>query len=1096
MSDREPEGLLEKAGEELGEAGLAAPMVVRDRRGRWHRAWKITQWGLLVLLGLAVVGAVVLWTQRKPIANNYLAKELAKRGVQATYHLDKVGLRTQQVSNLVLGDPAHPDLTARFAQVQLQVGIDGSFRVYRVVARGVRLNGRLVGNRVSWGQIDKLLPPPSAKPFALPNLAVDIADTSVRLATPYGLLGIGVAGSGNLSGGFKGRLAASAPSLRPGRCSLEGLRANLAASVTARHPHLTGPLSATAFNCPTSHLALTAPRMEIDSDFSEAFGSFDGSGRLSFASLVAGANGLAHVTSKLTFKGTPNLIEGQIELGAQRARLAQILANRTRLAGHYRVGAKHGILDLVADYGAAGVALEPGLTRGLTDPLDAAAKTPLGPITSAIARAIRAGANNFNVSGKLVAVNRPGAGLVRIGTANATAATGASVQVGSGDGISYYWPSGRLRIDGDIATSGGGLPQARVTLHQPRGGGAKSGTAEIAPYAAGGSRLALAPVRFAAAPDGSTRVSTIALLDGPFQGGRVRGLRLPIDGQFGGRTGLMIGRGCIDASFAALQFGSLRLGATRLPVCPTAGAILAQAPGGPLQIRAITRNLALAGMLGRAPFRLNAGSVRSTGDRAFEAAALALRLGKTSNPVAIDAARVVGSFGGPGVGGTFTGGKAIIGAVPLLLTEAAGKWSVRHGDIVADGNLTVSHRDNPPLFYPLRGEGVHFVLANDMINATGRLVYPGTGDKVSDVTIQHRLSSGRGDAVLDVPGLKFRPGFQPDQLTSLSEGIIALVNGTVRGQGRIAWGEGDKVTSTGTFEVANMDLAAPFGPVTGLNTTIHFTDLLGLETLPGQTATVGTINPGILVENGQVRYSLLPGRLVKVERGEWPFMGGKLILQETILNFDKPTAKRLTFEVQGLDAHTFIESMGFKEIDAQGMFDGVLPMVFDESGGRIVGGRLDSRPGGGVLQYNGVINRANIGLMAKVAFDALKDLRFKSMIIRLDGYLDGEFATRLTIEGVGLGQTNTAKLIRRVTRKLPLMFNVTIKGPFRALIGTAKSFRDPRLVIDDALPRPLDEVPGIVTEVRNTEENQQQTQSPVDQQIKITPPTLAPPARQ
>ena len=32
-----------------------------------------------------------------------------------------------------------------------------------------------------------------------------------------------------------------------------------------------------------------------------------------------------------------------------------------------------------------------------------------------------------------------------------------------------------------------------------------------------------------------------------------------------------------------------------------------------------------------------------------------------------------------------------------------------------------------------------------------------------------------------------------------------------------------------------MDLAAPFGPVTGMNGTIHFTDLLGLETAPGQT---------------------------------------------------------------------------------------------------------------------------------------------------------------------------------------------------------------------------------------------------------------------
>jgi hypothetical protein len=218
-------------------------------------------------------------------------------------------------------------------------------------------------------------------------------------------------------------------------------------------------------------------------------------------------------------------------------------------------------------------------------------------------------------------------------------------------------------------------------------------------------------------------------------------------------------------------------------------------------------------------------------------------------------------------------------------------------------------------------------------------------------------------------------------------------------------------------------------------------------------------------------------------------MGGRLILHETVLNFGRPTAKRLTFEVVGLDAHTFVQTLGFKELDASGTFDGVLPMIFDESGGRIVGGRLDSRPGGGELAYNGVVNKADLGTMGNIAFNALKDLRFKSMIIRLDGDLAGEFTSRLAIEGLGIGQsTSTQRIIRNLLAKIPLKLNVTISGPFRALIATAKSVSDPRQVIKDVLPRPLEDVPGITTEVRRVEENKQQTQTPVNEQVNTAPP--------
>ena len=155
------------------------------------------------------------------------------------------------------------------------------------------------------------------------------------------------------------------------------------------------------------------------------------------------------------------------------------------------------------------------------------------------------------------------------------------------------------------------------------------------------------------------------------------------------------------------------------------------------------------------------------------------------------------------------------------------------------------------------------------------------------VDIDHRLATGTG---LPTSGSRvaFGPGFQPDDLTRLSEGVVALVEGTVTGTGRIDWAVGGKVSSTGDFSTSGLNLAAPFGPVEGLSGTMHFTDLLGLTTAPGQTLAIRSINPGILVQNGQIRYQLLPGQLIKIERGEWPFMGGRLVLQETILTSAGP----------------------------------------------------------------------------------------------------------------------------------------------------------------------------------------------------------------
>ncbi len=1054
------------------------------RRRSWTRVATFVGFGLMIVLLIVIA---IAWTQRRSIATSFLKREFERRGVQSSYHLDRVGLRTQQVSHLVIGDPNRPDITARFAQIQMRLKLDGSFEVYRIVARGVRLRGRLVNGKVSWGQIDKLMPPPSKKPFALPEFVLDIADSTISLATPFGPVGVAVQGNGKLSGGFKGRLAIASPRMVPGRCAATNLRANVAVEVIARRPRIEGPLNLDRFACPASHFDVVLPRFDTKTSFNEAFTSLDGGGRMAIATLTAGANGLAAFAGDLTYRGSLERVEGSVTLAAQKSRIATIYADRTRLNGAYHLGLRAGTFALIGKFGATSTALDPSMIAGVTQPLAAAAKTPIGPIAGRIGEAIDRTAHNFNVDGTIRVVNFPGGGAVRIDRADIQGPDGARAQVSRGTGVTYYWPASALRIDGDIQMSGGGLPNGQVSLRQPRPGAPMSGVARLAPYAVGATRLALAPIRFGPGPAGSTALSTLAQLDGPFPDGNARALRIPITGRIGQGGSFAFGTSCAVVSFDRLQYTSLQLGPTRLPICPIGAAIISKRSNGPLLASARFSGPVLSGRLGKSPLYFAANGGQIVGKQ-FALNSPDVRLGRSDSPIVFNAARISGSFVPAGAQGDFAGAKSTIGNVPLLLSDGTGTWSTHEGKFIADSRLTVSDRDPDPKFYPLKSNDVRFSLAGDTITATGALRHPANGALVTEVNIEHRLSSGAGHATLDVPGLTFGPNFQPNEITRLTEDVIALVSGTITGQGRIDWSASGKVTSTGDFSTTNLDLAAPFGPAEGLSGTIHFNDLLGLTTPPGQTLIARSINPGILVENGVIHYQLLPNQLVKIERGDWPFMGGRLILHETVLNFNRPTAKRLTFEVVGLDAKTFVDTLGFKEISATGAFDGVLPMIFDESGGRIVGGRLDSRDPGGALSYVGVVNRSNLGMMGNLAFDALKDLRFRSMIIRLDGDLAGEFATRLTIEQLGLaGRGGVSKLIQGAFKKVPFRFNISIRGPFRSLIQTAKSYRDPRQQIDTVLSRPLEDVPGIVTEVRRVEGVQQQSQTPVKETVTPTP---------
>jgi translocation and assembly module TamB len=494
-------------------------------------------------------------------------------------------------------------------------------------------------------------------------------------------------------------------------------------------------------------------------------------------------------------------------------------------------------------------------------------------------------------------------------------------------------------------------------------------------------------------------------------GGRVEGATLALNGRFA-PGGLVLNPGCAPLTFRSLSVSGLDLAAASLRLCPAGRALVANG-----RVAGIVQAPRLRGTLGSSPITLAASRARFDGSD-FRITDLVARLGSADRASRLDVAQLSGSPGN-GVGGRFTGASGQIGKVPLIVSEGSGRWRLAGGLLTVSGAITVSDEPDPARFDPLVARDFALRIRDQDIVATATLREPESGIEVAEVALRHDLGSGVGNADLEVDGISFAPdGLQPEEITRLTLGVIANVDGSLKGQGRIAWSP-EAVTSTGRFRVEAASLAAPFGPVTGVATDIRFTDLLGLETAPGQTLTVATVNPGILVEDGVVTYRLDPGLKVAIERARWPFAGGET-----------------------------------------GTFDGTLPMIFDRDGGRIVGGTLVSRTPGGTLSYIGQVSNADLGIWGGIAFDALKSIAYQRMTIDLTGEIDGEMVSQIRFAGVSRGtiQPVATGLIARIggqlateLQRLPFIFNIQIRAPFRGLIAMTRSFDDPSLLIQDQL---------------------------------------------
>ena len=115
--------------------------------------------------------------------------------------------------------------------------------------------------------------------------------------------------------------------------------------------------------------------------------------------MVAGENGLANFVGKLTYSGNTDATYGTINLAAQKSRLGTIYAERTRVAGKYRLGITGGTLAMSGQYAANRATLAPSMLAGVTGVLNGVKGTPVGPVVTSIGNALSRTAANFDAAG-------------------------------------------------------------------------------------------------------------------------------------------------------------------------------------------------------------------------------------------------------------------------------------------------------------------------------------------------------------------------------------------------------------------------------------------------------------------------------------------------------------------------------------------------------------------------------------------------------------------------------------------------------------------------------------------------------------------------
>jgi hypothetical protein len=1013
---------------------------ISRRRRRWRAP-------VLVVCALLVAALLAVWLSRKEIADDLIASQLESLGIPARYEIVSIGPAEQVIRNLEVGDPRRPDLTIAEVRVATRLlwGFPG---IGRITLIKPRIYGSYVKGKASFGSLDKALFGGKGGPFSMPDFDVKVVDGRALIDSDHGRIGLKLAGEGPLRGGFAGELAALSPALEGGGCRTGRTTIYGKLTTSAARPRFVGPVRLEGLVCPDRALKLARAGVQLDATLDEAMNGVEGKLGLAAGATRYGAQAIAGLSGSGRFTYRNPGLNATFRATARGLETPQARLGTLTFDGRARSAQGFSHFDIDGDLNGTEVGLSDTIDRILATAQASAAGTLGAPIAAQVRQALARELRGSTLDANLI-VRKSETGLSLVVTRGSLrGGSGASLVALSR--VQAQFAKGAPRVTGNFATGGEGLP--KIWGRMETGGDRRLALQVSMPdYRAGSAMVGVPRLALEQDRSGALGFSGQVLMSGALPGGEMRNLLLPVNGRWAANGDLAVWRGCTDVSFDALKFSSLTIDKRKLTVCPANGGAIVEQRGGNLMIAAGATALDLSGRLGQTPIRIASGplgfAIGGASAGTLKASAVNVALGPEPTASHFTVSRIDARIGSE-IAGTFDEADVRLAAVPLDIRKAAGQWHYAGGVASIEGaRFTLVDRQPVARFEPMVARDATLQLVDNRIVAQALLREPTSDRAVVRTDIVHNLADASGHADLAVDAIPFDDKLQPAALSGMALGIVSDLKGVVRGTGRIDW-NAKGVTSHGRFATDGLDFAAAFGPVHGLSGQIVFTDLLGLVTAPAQTVRLASMNPGIEVTDGTLSFQLKPGYNLVIDGGQWPFMDGTLTLDPAHMQIGVAETRYYTLRVAGLNAATFVQRLEMANLNASGVFDGVIPLVFDQNGGRIEAGYIASRDPGGNVSYVGALTYKDLSAMGNFAFDALKSLNYKHMEIALGGSLSGDIVTRLSFDGLSQGQGASKNFITKQVAKLPIRFIVNVKAPFFSLFGSLRSLYDPNYVAD------------------------------------------------